>query len=146
MARQLPYIEDALPALFFAGAQTGQLPEPDRLLLAMATIDADTRAQAHRQSQGCAAGAALRLARRQRGAVGQGDEVREKPLVQLADDFVKVRAELQSLAQLQTQSPSSAVLAACFQLTMARIRRSSTLSRGIADGSDFVLAELEGPL
>jgi len=112
LARQLPYIEDALAALFFAGAQTGQLPENDRLLLAMAKIDADTRAQAYHQGQGCAAGAALRLARRQRGPVGQGEEAREKLLVQLADDLVKVRADLQTLAQLQTQAPSSAVLAA----------------------------------
>jgi hypothetical protein len=48
LARQLPYIEDALPALFFAGTQTGQLPERNQLLLAMTKIDADMRAKVER--------------------------------------------------------------------------------------------------
>jgi hypothetical protein len=42
------YIEDALPTPFFAGTQTGQLPERDRLLLAMAKMDADTYGQVER--------------------------------------------------------------------------------------------------
>ena len=42
--RQLPYVESGLPSLFFAG-QTGELPEREALLLAMADITADMRAQ-----------------------------------------------------------------------------------------------------
>jgi hypothetical protein len=113
LLRALPYIEDALPALFFPGTQTGQLPEHDRLLLAMAKVDADTRAQVERIVKakdvpltplyGSLVGSAAPL--------DKDDEAREKLLAQVADDFVKVRADLQRLAQLQTQGPSSAVLA-----------------------------------
>lgn len=40
---QLPYIENGLPRLFFAKAADGELPERERLLLAMAGISADLR-------------------------------------------------------------------------------------------------------
>jgi uncharacterized caspase-like protein len=97
---QLPYIEDALPALFFAGTQTGLLPERDRLLLAMAKIDTDTRAQVER----IARAKDVPLAPLYGSLVGsaalsdQDDEAREKLLVQVADDFAKVRADLKTLA------------------------------------------------
>ena len=41
---QLPYVESALPAVFFAAA-TGELPERERLLLAMADVTPDLRAE-----------------------------------------------------------------------------------------------------
>ena len=46
--RQLPYIEDALPDLVFASTKGEPLPERDRLLLAMAKIDGETRTQVER--------------------------------------------------------------------------------------------------
>jgi len=99
-AHQLPYIEDALPALFFAGTQTGPLPERDRLLLAMAKIDADTRAQVER----IAKAKDVPLAPLYGSLVGgtalsdKDVESREKLLTQVADDFIKVRTDLKTLA------------------------------------------------
>jgi hypothetical protein len=67
LAYQLPYIEDPLAALFLPGNQIEPLPERDRLLFAMANIDADTRAQVARIARAKdVPGAALWLARRQR--------------------------------------------------------------------------------
>jgi uncharacterized caspase-like protein len=97
---QLPYIEDALPTLFFTGTQTGPLPERDRLLLAMAKIDADTRAQVER----IANARKVPLAPLYGSLVGgtalsdKDAESREKLLTQVADDFIKVRADLKTLA------------------------------------------------
>ncbi|MBK8458765.1 MAG: caspase family protein [Phyllobacteriaceae bacterium] len=45
--RQLPYVESGLPKLFFA-AETGDLPERERLLLAMADVTPDMRAEVER--------------------------------------------------------------------------------------------------
>jgi uncharacterized caspase-like protein len=43
--RQLPYVESGLPRLFFAAQTAGELPERERLLLAMADITPDLRAE-----------------------------------------------------------------------------------------------------
>src|SRR5262249_37935991 len=97
---QLPYIEDAMPALFFAGSESGPLPERDRLLLAMAKIDQDTRAQVERIAKAKDVplaplyGALLAAGARS----GNDGEARERLLAQAADDFIKARAELQTLA------------------------------------------------
>src|SRR5690606_27096869 len=45
---QLPYVENGLPVLFFAGDDPGDLSERERLLLAMAGLDADLRAEVER--------------------------------------------------------------------------------------------------
>lgn len=45
---QLPYVENGLPALFFASQATGDLPERERLLLAMADVTPDMRAEVER--------------------------------------------------------------------------------------------------
>lgn len=43
--RQLPYVESGLPRLFFAAQSTKDLPERERLLLAMADLTPDLRAE-----------------------------------------------------------------------------------------------------
>ena len=43
--KQLPYVESGLPKLFFASTASGQLPERERLLLAMADVTPDIRAE-----------------------------------------------------------------------------------------------------
>lgn len=48
---QLPYVESGLPSLFFASETTDELPERERLLLAMAEVDADLRADVERIAQ-----------------------------------------------------------------------------------------------
>ncbi|MBY6049955.1 caspase family protein [Vannielia litorea] len=45
---QLPYVESALPRLFFAAGQSDALPERERLLLAMADLTPDLRAEVER--------------------------------------------------------------------------------------------------
>ncbi len=48
MGRQLPYVESGLPNLFFANETTDDLPERERLLLAMADIDDGVRQDVER--------------------------------------------------------------------------------------------------
>jgi uncharacterized caspase-like protein len=98
---QLPYVEDALPALIFAAPQNGSdpLPERDRLLLAMAKIDPDTRAQVERVAKAKDVPLAPLYGSLFAGAALSGDgETREKLLLQAAEDFVSVRTNLQTLA------------------------------------------------
>jgi len=45
---QLPYVESALPRLLFAAGQSDELPERERLLLAMADLTPDLRAEVER--------------------------------------------------------------------------------------------------
>jgi tetratricopeptide (TPR) repeat protein len=98
--RQLPYIEDALPDLVFADTKGEPLPERDRLLLAMAKIDNDTRTQVER----IAAASDIPLAPLY-GALLAGEakagpseaDAREKRLARASEDFVKVRNDLKTL-------------------------------------------------
>jgi uncharacterized caspase-like protein len=98
--RQLPYIEDALPELVFVDRRDESLPERDHLLLAMAKIDAPTRAQVER----IAASYDMPLAPLFGSllvADATGDrsyEARERRLARAAEDFSKVRGELKALA------------------------------------------------
>jgi uncharacterized caspase-like protein len=100
---QLPYVEDALPALIFAAPRQGSdpLPERDRLLLAMAKIDHDTRAQVERIAKAKNVPLAPLYGSLFAGAglTDNDDGVRrEKLLIQAAEDFINVRADLQTLA------------------------------------------------
>jgi uncharacterized caspase-like protein/uncharacterized protein YqhQ len=99
---QLPYVEDALPALIFAAPREGSdLPERDRLLLAMAKIDPDTRAQVERIAKVKNVPLAPLYGSLFAGATLTNDpdgEMREKLLMQAADDFVSTRNDLQTLA------------------------------------------------
>src|SRR5262249_7423182 len=98
---QLPYVEDALPALFFTDTRDAALPERDRLLLAMANINADTRAQVERIAKRADVPLAplygTLFAARALGVEGDA-EAREKQLTKAAEDFAKVRSDLKSLA------------------------------------------------
>jgi uncharacterized caspase-like protein len=100
---QLPYVEDAMPALIFAAPQEGSdpLPERDRLLLAMAKIDPDTRAQVERIAKAKNVPLAPLYGSLFAGATLASDsdgEMREKLLMQAAEDFVSTRTDLQTLA------------------------------------------------
>ncbi|MBX3577611.1 MAG: caspase family protein [Rhizobiaceae bacterium] len=93
---QLPYIESGLPALFFA-AGSGDLPERERLLLAMADVTPDIRAEV----ETIATDAGMPLAPLY-GALFEagdlGDDERLTKLREAADAFVKVREELRAMA------------------------------------------------
>jgi uncharacterized caspase-like protein len=100
---QLPYVEDALPALIFAAPLQGSDPlsERDRLLLAMAKIDLDTRAQVERIAKAKDVPLAPLYGSlfAEAALIDNGDgERREKLLTQAADNFINVQADLQTLA------------------------------------------------
>jgi len=80
--------------------ETRRCPERDRLLPAMAKIDADTRAQVERIAKAKSVPLAPLYASLVAGGVlsGQDAEARERLLGQAADDFIKTRADLKTLA------------------------------------------------
>lgn len=96
---QLPYVESGLPRLFFASASPRDLPERERLLLAMADVTPDLRAEVER----VAAQAGMPLAPLF-GALIASQAGRLTPderglkLKEAADAFVKVREEMRRLA------------------------------------------------
>jgi uncharacterized caspase-like protein len=98
--RQLPYIEDALPEIVFVDGRREGLRERDHLLLAMAKIDGQARAQIERiaasNDMPLAPLFGALLAIEAEGVANY--EAREKLLARAAEDFAKVRLELTALA------------------------------------------------
>jgi len=97
--KQLPYVESGLPNLFFASATSQQLPERERLLLAMADVTPDIRAEVEQ----IASDADMPLAPLYGALIGSdagklSDSERMAKLHQAADAFVKVREELKTLS------------------------------------------------
>ncbi|MEP9386527.1 caspase family protein [Mesorhizobium sp. KR9-304] len=97
--KQLPYVESGLPALFFASTAGDLLPEREKLLLAMADITPDMRAEVEQ----VAATRDMPLAPLY-GALISSDlarltaEERARRLGEAADAFVKVRGDMRALA------------------------------------------------
>lgn len=126
---QLPYVESGLPQLFFAAA-TADLDERARLLIAMADLPPDLRAQV----QALAAERDMPLAPLF-GAVlsadlaGQGADQRAAALVEAAEAFLRFRAQLQLLSP---EDPRVADL---------RTRAEEALSLGEYDAARAALAE-----
>ena len=96
--RQLPYVESGLPQLFFASKTRADLPERERLLLAMADVTPDLRAEVEQ----IASDADMPLAPlygaligSDAGALDQAE--RSARLREAAAAFVKVRDELRTL-------------------------------------------------
>ena len=101
---QLPYIESGLPRLFFASATPTDLPERERLLLAMADVTPDLRAEVEH----IAAEAGMPLAplfgaliASQAGRLDPAE--RGRKLQEAADAFVRVREEMRTLASSDPQ-------------------------------------------
>lgn len=102
--RQLPYVESGLPKLFFAASDGGQLPERDRLLLAMADVTPDLRAEV----ETIAAKSDMPLAPLYAALItSEGKAMqpvqRQRKLQEAADAFIKVRADLRNLASSDPQ-------------------------------------------
>ncbi len=96
--RQLPYVESGLPQLFFASKTRADLPERERLLLAMADVTPDLRAEVER----IASDADMPLAPLYGALIGSDagalDEAeRGARLREAAAAFVKVRDDLRTL-------------------------------------------------
>src|SRR5690606_21168905 len=100
---QLPYVESGLPAMFFA-AQTGVVPERERLLLAMADVTPAVRDEV----EAVAAAHSMPLAplyaalvENELSALPAGE--RAAKLAESAAAFVKVREELRGLSASDPQ-------------------------------------------
>ena len=97
--KQLPYVESGLPRLFFAATTRDALPERERLLLAMAEVTPDLRAEV----ESIAADKDMPLAPLYGALIsadlaGESLNERGKKLAEAADAFVRVREELRTLA------------------------------------------------
>ncbi|MER8664170.1 caspase family protein [Mesorhizobium sp. M1148] len=128
--KQLPYVESGLPKLFFASAAKEQLPERERLLLAMADVTPEMRGAVER----VASDADMPLAPLY-GALISSDtshlsgESLDAKLREAADAFVKVRGEMKTLA---ADDP---------QVTELRRQAEEKLALGAFDGARVILAK-----
>ncbi|WP_322417572.1 caspase family protein [Mesorhizobium huakuii] len=128
--KQLPYVESGLPKLFFAAAAKEQLPERERLLLAMADVTPQMRGEVEQ----IASDADMPLAPLY-GALISSDtshlsaDSLNARLREAADAFVKVRSEMKTLASDDPQ--------------VAELRRQAEeqLSLGAFDGARALLAK-----
>ncbi len=97
-AAQLPYVENGLPRLFFAG-QKGELPERERLLLAMADVTPQLRDEVERvASDRDMPLAPLYAALISADLKDLSADERNQRLAEAADAFVQTRDELQKLS------------------------------------------------
>lgn len=127
--KQLPYVESGLPKLFFATAAKEQLPERERLLLAMADVTPEMRGEVEQ----IASDADMPLAPLYGALIGSdtshlsADSLNAR-LHEAADAFVKVRSEMKTLASDDPQ--------------VAELRRQAEeqLSLGAFDGARAILA------
>ncbi len=128
--KQLPYVENGLPKLFFASKAKEQLPERERLLLAMADVAPEMRGAVER----VASDADMPLAPLY-GALISTDtshlsgESLDAKLREAADAFVKVRDDMKTFAADDPQ--------------VAELRRQAEeqLSLGAFDGARVILAK-----
>lgn len=127
--KQLPYVESGLPKLFFAAAAKQQLPERERLLLAMADVTPEMRGEVEQ----VASDADMPLAPLYGVLISSdashlsADSLNAR-LREAADAFVKVRGEMRTLA---SDDP---------QVTELRRQAEEQLSLGAFDGARAILA------
>jgi len=128
--KQLPYVESGLPQLFFASTAREELPERERLLLAMADVTPQMRGEVEQ----IASDADMPLAPLY-GALISTDtshlsaESLNARLREAADAFVKVRGEMKTLA---SDDP---------QVTELRRQAEEQLSLGAFDSARAILAK-----
>ncbi|RVB03191.1 peptidase C14, partial [Mesorhizobium sp. M7A.F.Ca.CA.004.05.1.1] len=128
--KQLPYVESGLPKLFFAAAAKQQLPERERLLLAMADVTPEMRGEVEQ----VASDADMPLAPLYGVLISSdashlsADSLNAR-LREAADAFVKVRGEMRTLA---SDDP---------QVTELRRQAEEQLSLGAFDGARAILAK-----
>ncbi|ESX97144.1 caspase family protein [Mesorhizobium sp. M1143] len=128
--KQLPYVESGLPKLFFASAAKEQLPERERLLLAMADVTPEMRGAVER----VASDADMPLAPLYGALISSdtshlsGESLNAK-LREAADAFVKVRGEMKTLA---ADDP---------KVTELRRQAEEQLALGAFDGARVILAK-----
>lgn len=95
---QLPYVESGLPGLFFAAQRSEDLPERERLLLAMAEVTPDLRAEIEAVANDADMPLApLFGALLESGGTKESADERSRRLRAAAQAFVEVREQLRSL-------------------------------------------------
>ncbi|MBS8226165.1 caspase family protein [Vannielia litorea] len=114
---QLPYVESALPRLFFAAGQSDALPERERLLLAMADLTPEVRAEVER--------------------------VASEAEVPLAPIFGALLANDLSDASPSERGTKLAEAAAAFVATRAQLRQLSAQDGAVAEARQAAEARLE---
>ncbi|MES2433954.1 MAG: caspase family protein [Pseudomonadota bacterium] len=96
--KQLPYIESGLPRLFFA-AEVGALGERDRLLVAMAGLPTELRAEVEALARDKDMPLAPLYGALMSADLGsKGGAARAQALVQSAESFLRFRAQVQLLS------------------------------------------------
>lgn len=101
---QLPYVESGLPDLFFADRRSDELPERERLLLAMADVTPALRAEIEAvASEADVPLAPLYGALLESGAAVQSAEERSRRLRDAAQAFADVRSQLRDLGAADPQ-------------------------------------------
>lgn len=96
---QLPYVENGLPQLFFASTQKSELPERERLLLAMADVNTDLRNEVERLAKDKDMPLApLYGALISSDAKALSQEQRVAKLTEAADAFVATREQIKTMA------------------------------------------------
>jgi len=131
--KQLPYVESGLPKLFFAAAAKEQLPERERLLLAMADVTPEMRGEVEQiASDADMPLAPLYGALLSKDLAALGPEQRSAKLREAADAFVKVQREMTTLASGDPE------------VTQLRQEAERQLSLGAFDAARAKLAEAAG--
>ena len=132
--KQLPYVESGLPQLFFASETSQELPERERLLLAMADVTPSIRDQVER----VATDTDMPLAPLYGALIGsdlanQNWENRQSKLEEAATAFVKVRDELRTLrsddervTKLRLEAEEQLLLGA-FETARARLTEAANI-------------------
>ncbi len=137
--KQLPYIESGLPRLFFA-AEVGELGERDRLLVAMAGLPAELRAEVEALARDKDMPLApLYGALMSADLAGKDRSARAQALVQSAESFLRFRAQVQLLsaddpkvAEFRAEAEQALDLGA-FDLARAALDKAAKLDAGARD-------------
>lgn len=97
--QQLPYVENGLPQLFFASTDKAELPERERLLLAMADVTPDLRTEVERLAKEKDMPLApLYGALISSDAKALSSDDRRRKLTEAADAFVTTRTQMRTMA------------------------------------------------
>jgi uncharacterized caspase-like protein len=145
---QLPYVESGLPQLFFAAESGDSLPERERLLLAMAEVTADIRAEIEQIATDAGMPLApLYGALIESGGASLAADMRSAKLEEAAAAFVKVRDELKTMAssdpevaRLRDEAEGQLALGA-FDTARERLERAAEIDATSRDALKTNLAE-----
>ena len=146
--KQLPYVENGLPKLFFAAESGDKLPERERLLLAMADVTPDQRSLVEQiAAENDMPLAPLYGALLERSGAALDADGTDKLLTAAAQNFVRVRGEMQALsaadpavAKLRGEAEEQLSLGA-FETAQGKLAEARALDRNARQTLKANLAE-----